>query len=127
MLDVSKGVFRLKKSKMISALCWVKKGAALSTPEKFQLSDEEYERIQNEMGVQLQDAKLELNDFQETMEVEDSDTEDMAAQDTNEKDNIEETSKEPGDLSIYNLDNYDDEETFDTDQEPVGIKNQLCQ
>ena len=104
-----------RKITMISALCWVKKGAALSRPEKYQLSDEEFERIQKQMGVQLLDAKLELNNFQETMES-NSDTEEMM-NDVTEIEKAEKKSLEPGNLSIYNLDTYDDEETIDADKE----------
>lgn len=112
---------------MISALAWVKKGAALSNPEKLELTDEEYQRIQNEMGVQLLEANSDLKDFQETFNEEevDSNTEEMVAEE--EKGNEEQfnnaESKAAGDLSIYNLDTYDDgedENTLDIEEDPSG-------
>jgi hypothetical protein len=119
-----------KENKMISALAWVKKGAALSTPEKIELTDEEYQRIQNEMGVQLLEAKSDLKDFQETIHKEetDSNTEEtmghaIEVENGKEEELINAGPTAAGDLSIYNLDTYDndeDENTLDIDQETSG-------
>ena len=112
---------------MISALAWVKKGAALSNPEKLELTDEEYQRIQNEMGVQLLEAKSDLKDFQETFNEEDvdSNTEMVAEEEEGAEEQLNNAaSKAAGDLSIYNLDTYDEEEedenTLDIEQDPSG-------
>ncbi|KAJ3308943.1 hypothetical protein HDV04_000589 [Boothiomyces sp. JEL0838] len=50
---------------MISALAWVRKGAAQNKPEKLVLTDEEYARIQEQMGIELEQAKEELENEQE--------------------------------------------------------------
>ena len=116
-----------KNRRMISALAWVKKGAALSNPEKLELTDEEYQRIQNEMGVQLLEAKSDLKDFQETFNEEDvdSNTEMVAEEEEGAEEQLNNAaSKAAGDLSIYNLDTYDEEEedenTLDIEQDPSG-------
>ncbi|KAJ3306874.1 hypothetical protein HDV03_003911 [Kappamyces sp. JEL0829] len=95
---------------MISALQWIKRGAALNRPERSKLSDEEYERIQQEMGVQLQDAKLELEEAQDQSKEERQTDEatDEASNAANDADGQ--------DLSIYNLDNYDDEDMPDPNE-----------
>ncbi|KAJ3359306.1 hypothetical protein HDU91_004970 [Kappamyces sp. JEL0680] len=95
---------------MISALQWIKRGAALNRPERSKLSDEEYERIQQEMGVQLQDAKLELEEAQDQSKEErqTDETTDEASNAANDADGQ--------DLSIYNLDNYDDEDMPDPNE-----------
>lgn len=114
---------------MISALSWVKKGAALEKPEKVELSEEEFERIQKEMGVQLMDAKQDYNQVceEEHADGPDEDRESLA----NSMETVDiknalnpntaaatvadgevEIAKGDNkqDLSIYNLDNYDDEQ-----------------
>lgn len=81
---------------MISALAWVRKGAALLQPERLELSDEEFARIQKELGVQLEDAQLDLEE--EKLRVGDVTSEDTKVE------------KIDDDLAIYNLDTYDDDE-----------------
>ena len=109
---------------MISALQWVKKGAALSTPERLELSDEEYERIQKEMGVQLLDAQNELEEVNRTSrggeEEYNSETEEEMDQDVSADTLKFEEEKAPGDLSIYDLDNYDNEDENTSSPEPSG-------
>lgn len=116
---------------MISALCWVKKGAALENPEKVDLSEEEFERIQKEMGVQLMDAKRELEEFnedqQESSILEDDETEgksDKNVPESAETANVQGDNQQQ-DLSIYDLDNYDqdsqDEMDESTMEEPSGM------
>jgi len=47
---------------MISALAWIKKGAAKQFPDKYTLSEEEYQRISNLTEQQVKDAKDDLNE-----------------------------------------------------------------
>ncbi|KAJ3268306.1 hypothetical protein HDV01_003195 [Terramyces sp. JEL0728] len=53
---------------MISALAWVRKGAAQNKPEKLVLTDEEYGRIQEQMGIELEQAKEDLQQEQDISE-----------------------------------------------------------
>jgi len=46
---------------MISALAWIKKGAAKQFPDKYTLSEEEYKRISNLTEQQVNSAKEDLN------------------------------------------------------------------
>jgi periodic tryptophan protein 1 len=80
---------------MISALAWIKKGAAAPLPEKQDLTDQEFIRIQEQLGTQLALANQDLEEAQENQ------NSDEEMEDISEKDKT--------DLSIYNLDTYDDE------------------
>ncbi len=82
---------------MISSLAWVKKGAAKEQPERVELSEEEYQRIQQEMGVQLEDAQMEYE-------------EELGAQEKTDSTEPKKKQEEGDELDIYNLDNYDEEE-----------------
>eukprot|EP00842_Homolaphlyctis_polyrhiza_P002100 jgi/Hompol1/2891/HPOL_006215-RA len=50
---------------MISSLAWVRKGAASETPQKVKLTDEEFHRISEKMGIQLSLAKEDLADAEQ--------------------------------------------------------------
>lgn len=45
---------------MISAIQWIRKGAAAQHPKKYDLNDEEYARISQLAADQLEDAKEDL-------------------------------------------------------------------
>jgi periodic tryptophan protein 1 len=45
---------------MISAIQWIRKGAAAQHPKKYDLNDEEYSRISKLAADQLEDAKEDL-------------------------------------------------------------------
>lgn len=47
---------------MISAIQWIRKGAAAQQPKKYNLNDEEYERISKLAAEQLEDAKQDLEE-----------------------------------------------------------------
>lgn len=49
-----------KNQTMISAIQWIRKGAAAQQPKKYDLNDEEYARISKLAADQLEDAKEEL-------------------------------------------------------------------
>ncbi|KAI8914284.1 WD40-repeat-containing domain protein, partial [Gorgonomyces haynaldii] len=70
---------------MFSALAWVRKGAAAAAPTKQVLTDEEFERIKEQLGHQVEDAKQDLEEAQTK---------------TKESDDVED---------IYNLHDYDNE------------------
>ncbi|EIE87420.1 hypothetical protein G6F46_007221 [Rhizopus delemar] len=79
---------------MISAIQWIRKGAAAQQPKKYNLNDEEYERISKLAAEQLEDAKQDL--------------EEASAVDKSMTVDAENKAKED-ELAVYNLDNYDDE------------------
>jgi periodic tryptophan protein 1 len=54
---------------MISAIQWIRKGAAAQNPKKYDLNDEEYSRISKLAADQLEDAKQDLKEA-EAMAVE---------------------------------------------------------
>ncbi len=98
----------LPNNPMISATQWVKKGAALKNPEKVKLTDEEFARIQQEMGLQLEDAQMDLEAAQ--LEGDSAATEE-------EEEEPEPHATEDFDLNKkYNLDTYDEEEPSMADE-----------
>ncbi|KAG4089146.1 WD40 repeat-like protein [Neocallimastix lanati (nom. inval.)] len=84
---------------MISALAWIKKGAAKQFPDKYTLSEEEYKRISNLTEQQVNSAKEDLNNAianeNTDIEIEPTTTETPANNDD--------------ELAEYNLDDYDKE------------------
>lgn len=52
--------YKEKKHTMISAIQWIRKGAAAQNPKKYDLNDEEYSRISKLAADQLEDAKEDL-------------------------------------------------------------------
>ncbi|KAK6454832.1 periodic tryptophan protein 1 [Scheffersomyces xylosifermentans] len=97
---------------MISSSCWVPRGFASEFPEKYELDDEEMERI-------TAMAKLELGDARE-------DLQEAEAEDGEENEENGENSKKLGDqidldddLKEYDLENYDNE--VDSDGEEVSM------
>lgn len=82
---------------MISAIQWIRQGVAARHPEKYQLDDEEYERINKLATEQLDDAKEDLKEA-ESMAVDQAET-------TQDKIKTDEDEA----LAIYNLDTYDEE------------------
>ncbi|KAJ2407613.1 rRNA-processing protein, partial [Coemansia sp. RSA 2337] len=47
---------------MISALAWVRKGAAAEKPTTYEMTEEEYTRIQGIAALEIEDAKKELKE-----------------------------------------------------------------
>ncbi|RKP24971.1 WD40-repeat-containing domain protein, partial [Syncephalis pseudoplumigaleata] len=85
---------------MISSLAWVRKGAAREVPAKYELTEEEFERISQLAGDRLQDAAMD-------MDVEEGQKPAKKSKATNGT-SIAETDPE---LAEYDLDNYDDSAT----------------
>ncbi|KAJ3042523.1 hypothetical protein HDV00_007057 [Rhizophlyctis rosea] len=92
---------------MISALTWVRKGAAQQTPDRFKLTDDEYARIAEQIGAEVEDAKEDL--AQAEAAAGEHETEDTAQMDVDEVVAPKE-EKVDDELAEYNLDTYDDEE-----------------
>ena len=88
---------------MISAIQWIRKGAAAQNPKKYDLNDEEYSRISKLAADQLEDAKQDLKE-----------AEAMAVDSANK---IE--KKEVDEMDQYNLESYDAE--VEASSKKVGI------
>lgn len=83
---------------MISSSCWVPRGFASEFPEKYELNDEEMERITAMANLELNDAKEGLEEAQEQ--------ETEGKKSTQFRDQIELDD----DLKEYDLENYDNED-----------------
>ncbi|KAI5955129.1 PWP1 [Candida jiufengensis] len=80
---------------MISSSTWVPRGYASEFPEKYELNDEEMERINQMANLELNDAKEDLEEAKKTSKL---------------KDQIEIDD----DLKEYDLENYDNDEIDET-------------
>jgi len=87
---------------MISALAWIKKGAAKQHPDKYNLSEEEYKRISNLTEQQVNSAKEDLNN---ALANENADIEIEPTTTTT----TETPANNDDELAEYNLDDYDKE------------------
>lgn len=81
---------------MISALKWVPRGAAQANPSKYDLNEEEFDRIQAQIGLEMENIKLDIDN-----EVEQAETR------ANETDEVDKVIDE---LAEYNMDTYSDDE-----------------
>ncbi|KAI9360319.1 WD40-repeat-containing domain protein [Pilaira anomala] len=88
---------------MISAIQWIRKGAAAQQPKKYDLNDQEYARISKLAADQLEDAKQELKA-----------AEAMSVDSTAKK-----ADKEVDEMDQYNLESYDAE--VEASNKKVGI------
>ncbi|KAJ2251321.1 rRNA-processing protein [Coemansia sp. RSA 455] len=79
---------------MISALAWVRKGAAAEKPTTYEMTEEEYTRIQGIAALEIEDAKKELK----------------------EKSKLDDEILNDPALKDFDLDKYDDSD-HDSDQE----------
>ncbi|KAI9003109.1 WD40-repeat-containing domain protein [Gaertneriomyces semiglobifer] len=95
---------------MISSLLWVRKGAAQELPDRYKLTDEEYSKVAEKIGAQLDVARDDLADAE-------THANDMKVDnDAEESMDTEAPAPENGDdeLAKYNLDNYDDSDEEET-------------
>ncbi|GMM37937.1 rRNA-processing protein [Saccharomycopsis crataegensis] len=90
---------------MISANCWVPRGFASEFPEKYELDDEEIERINQMAQLQLEDAQQDLEDA--TEENADSDAPSKAAEASKA---LKSQVDIDDDLKEYDFEHYDDDE-----------------
>ncbi|ORY80788.1 WD40-repeat-containing domain protein [Protomyces lactucae-debilis] len=101
---------------IISAVAFVPPGHAAAFPSKYNLSDDEYARIQGLSALQLTEAKQALTAAQSGEPVEDDG--DEAFEDVEESDKAEEDDE----MAKYKLDEYDDEPEGG---ETMGIFNNI--
>ncbi|KAF8217851.1 WD40-repeat-containing domain protein [Mycena galopus ATCC 62051] len=112
-------------SSLISAVSWVKRGVAAQNPPKYVLDDKELERVSALSRVEKEDARIELERAHEAAKSmglgAEGDEADDAGED-NEDDWVDEDedamdvdsdpkpkTRNPDDLSEYNLDDYDND------------------
>lgn len=99
---------------MFSATRWIPRGYAAEFPEKFNLDDEEMDRISKLAKLQLEDAK---EDLETAMK-------DTPEQEDKSEDESEETLEKDADLKEYDLEHYDEEEDEGAG-ERMGIFNNI--
>ena len=92
---------------MISALKWIRKGVAKETPDRFALTDAEYEAIATKIGANLSAAKSSSKSNDKEDSENDTMTKANAVQQQKTRKDIEEALI-PG-LEEYKLEDYDDE------------------
>lgn len=81
---------------MISAIHWIRQGVAAQHPEKYDLNDKEYDRINKLAADQLEDAREHLKEAEE-----------MAVD--QQQPTTTPATKDDDDMARYNLDSYDDD------------------
>ncbi|RCK58743.1 Periodic tryptophan protein 1 [Candida viswanathii] len=97
---------------MISSSTWVPRGFASEFPEKYELDDEEMERINAMANLELNDAREQLAEAQAEEEEEDKEPETTQLKEQIEIDD---------DLKEYDLENYDNDETDGLQGEQVTM------
>lgn len=108
---------------LISATAWVPRGAAAQHPSKYAVDEQELKRVEQLAKLQLKDAQFDLDsareleqdrdeggDDDDEWQDEESDQEMADASSKEPKQKPKTVSRDPDDLSAYNLDTYDDEE-----------------
>ncbi|CAG8467046.1 8973_t:CDS:2 [Ambispora gerdemannii] len=75
---------------MISSLYWVRKGVSAEQPERYELTEQEYERINISTAGELKEAQEELKEIKEEQ--------------------MKDAKNEDSELAEYNLENYDDDD-----------------
>lgn len=103
---------------MISATCWVPRGYASEFPEKYELDDEEMERINHMANLNLGDARAELPEGVEEVEevVEEEHKEDEEEQPSGPKPDalkLQNQLEVDDDLKEFDMEHYDDDEGED--------------
>jgi len=94
---------------MLSSSTWVPRGFASEFPEKYELDDEEMERINKLAQLEINDAKEGIKNAEEDDEDEDVDVEDSKVATKKLGDQIEVDD----DLKEYDLEHYDDDDETD--------------
>ncbi|OZJ05952.1 hypothetical protein BZG36_01168 [Bifiguratus adelaidae] len=97
---------------MISSVLWLRKGVAARQPEKYELDDKEYERISALAQEQLDDARTDLEEAQEG----------KADKKIKTTDGGERSDDDDDDLSKYNLDDYDEENSHTINKGEYNIR-----
>ncbi|GLA60733.1 hypothetical protein AtubIFM56815_002505 [Aspergillus tubingensis] len=112
---------------MITTSAWVRRGVAAQFPTKYEINEEEMDRISKLARMQLEEAQGDLKAAQEDEEMEEDDKKE-GADDAMEDDSKEEEKDEKkdgaadddDDLKEYDLDHYDSDEV-DEDGEKITM------
>ncbi|KAF1811173.1 transducin family protein [Eremomyces bilateralis CBS 781.70] len=95
---------------MITAATWVPRGRAAQFPQKFEISEEEYDRIGELADLRLQDARDDLEEAKAGDANEEEAEEEVENQEpTGDAGTSTKASEGDDDLKEYNLEHYDDE------------------
>ncbi|KAI9371996.1 WD40-repeat-containing domain protein [Aspergillus egyptiacus] len=108
---------------MITTSAWVRRGVAAQFPTKYEINEEEMNRISKLARMQLEDAREDLSAAQEQANGgSDAKNEDAMDEDVEEKGDKKgaEDKTEDDDLKEYNLDHYDSDEV-DEDGEKITM------
>ncbi|CEL06172.1 rRNA processing protein Pwp1 [Aspergillus pseudodeflectus] len=109
---------------MITTSAWVRRGVAAQFPTKYEIDEEEMNRISKLARMQLEDAREDLTEAQERAKDDDVKEDDAMDEDDKEKDDKKTTeakkAEEDDDLKEYDLDHYDSDEV-DEDGEKVTM------
>jgi periodic tryptophan protein 1 len=113
---------RIVDKSMFSSLAWVRKGAARELPDKYELTEEEFQRVSQLAGDRLRMPNMDGGEFKASGE-EDTDMEmDVEKTQTKTKSNKingESIAVPDPELAEYDLDNYDDSAS-DNDDDGEG-------
>ncbi|KAI9473342.1 rRNA-processing protein [Coemansia sp. RSA 1821] len=112
---------------MISALAWVRKGVAAERPARYEMTEEEYTRLQTEAAAEINDAKRELKEksMVDSELLNDPALKDFDLEHYDSSDEDETSEKQDGPhifsnikgLSFYNEDEEDPDLDLDEDEE----------
>ena len=107
---------------MISTLAWVQRGVAKEQPDRFQMTDAEFERIQKLSEQQLGAARDDLAAAQERVEIPADEEETIPNEEKIVEDEKEIDDEEDAKIRAqYNLDDYDSDSDADSDQQPDAL------
>ncbi|KAI0312780.1 transducin family protein/WD-40 repeat family protein [Amylostereum chailletii] len=133
-------------SSLVSCVSWVKRGVAANQPSKYVLDDKELERVSALARIELEDARVELQrahaaaqsmgkgtegDEADDIVDEEAEGEDGWVDEVDEPMDEDQTSKDKsaqkskGDLSEYNLDDYDNEDAPESTLGPFSSRKGL--
>ncbi|BAE55846.1 unnamed protein product [Aspergillus oryzae RIB40] len=114
-------------SSMITTTSWVRRGVAAQMPIKYEIDEEEMNRISTLAKMQLEDAQSDLKAAQEG----DEDDDDEAMEEDDKKDVMEEdsgkkteaTTADDDDLKEYDLDHYDSDDVDEDGEKATMFGN----
>ncbi|KAE8150297.1 WD40-repeat-containing domain protein [Aspergillus avenaceus] len=115
-------------SAMITTTSWVRRGVAAQFPTKYDIDEEEMNRISNLARMQLEDAKGDLKaaqdgdeDGDQSMEEDKKEKDDAMEEDSGKK--TEAANADEDDLKEYDLDHYDSDEVDEDGEKTTMFGN----